>query len=47
MKDAEDDGIILFPALERKDFTLIMEGSSDDWNESLKPFKFKVKIPEE
>ena len=46
MKDAEDDGIILFPALERKDFTLIMEGSSDDWDENLKPFKFNVKVAE-
>ena len=46
MKDAEDDGIILFPALEHKDFTLIVEGSSDDWDESLKPFKFNVKVSE-
>ena len=45
MKDAEDDGIILFPALEQKDFTLIIEGSSDDWDEKIKPFKFSIKIP--
>ena len=46
MPDAEDDGIILLPALAQKDFTLIIEGSSDDWDESLKPFKFTIKIPE-
>lgn len=44
MQDAEDDGIILFPALDHKDFTLIIGGSSDDWDENLKDFKFSIKV---
>lgn len=47
LQDTEDDGIFVFPALSHEDFTLIIGGYSDDWNEDIKDFTFKIEIPGE
>ena len=38
------DGIITFPAIQQKDFVLIIEGSSDDWDIDLEEYKFNLEI---
>lgn len=36
------EGIIVFPAIPNGNFTLIIEGSSDNWEENLKPYTFNI-----
>lgn len=36
------EGIIAFPALEAKAFTLLVEGRSDNWHEDIKPYSFDI-----
>jgi len=38
------NGIITFPAIQQKDFDLIIEGSSDDWDIDLEEYKFNLEI---
>lgn len=42
--DTTTSGIICFPAISQTDdFTLYIDGSSDDWEEDIKEYKFEVK----
>lgn len=36
------EGVIVFPALSEGAFTLIIEGSSDNWEEKLNPYTFNI-----
>lgn len=38
------DGIICFPAIENSDFKLILEGSSENYDETFEPFTFDIPL---
>lgn len=40
---AETSGILVFPAMENKPFTLVIDSYSDDFELTMEPFKFEVK----
>lgn len=36
------EGIFCFPAIEQADFQIVLEGSSDNWEEDLQPYTFPL-----
>jgi hypothetical protein len=44
MPRATTEGIITFPALEQASFTIYIDGSSDDWEETINPYTFEVVV---
>ena len=37
-------GILTFPAMDQSNFTIIIDGSSDNWDIDLKDFKFDLEV---
>lgn len=38
------EGVFCFPKISDSDFKIILEGSSDNWNEDIDPYEFTIKI---
>lgn len=46
MPGATTSGIIAFPAMEQSNFKIYIDGSSDNWEESIQPYAFEVAVPQ-
>lgn len=42
--DTEASGIIVFPAIDQKDFILILKASSDNYSEDIKDYKYTISV---
>lgn len=42
--DTEASGVLVFPALEQSDFTIIIGASSDNFDEDINDYKFNIKV---
>lgn len=45
MTGATTEGVIVFPAIEEAAFDVVLEGSSDNWEETIQPYTFHCTFP--